>query len=412
MKIFLPLILLSSIVFAEVKYQEPIIPAEQGKLYNQIVDLRNSDPKAALAKFSELPDKYSPAFDFLRAVILIDQKLESRSKAFLKEALKKLPTFYQARLTFAQVLLKENNYKDALPELLQIVKLGRADGQLWKSISICHLELKNYSAAESCLTQAKIFLPKDQSIDQALLNCYITQEDFLKAEKLAEKLLDENKDNKNYWQAYIQSLIENKKRKKALVHQQLLVSLFKVDDNDIKLLADMYFNDGVFLKAADLYLKVQGQLSGKSILQAARCFVNASTYEKVVGILKNVEKLSPSQKSEFYTLKGQAFLKLGKSKDALSSFLNALKFNSQNSYVQFYIAELYEDLNKTTEAIDYYSRASANKDFYVNSKLRKARIYINLNQNQKALEEVLEVREKHKSETIESFYNYLKESQK
>ena len=412
MKTLLTLLLLSSSVFAEIKYQEPVIPAKQGKLYNAIISLRKSDSKTALAKFSELPKEYSPAFDFLRAVILLDQKLNKRAKTFLNEALKKMPNFYQARLSLAQTLLNESNYKDALPELLHIIKLGRADGPLWISISKCHLEMKNYSAAEACLSQAKIFLPNNKSIDQALLDCYLVQEDFSKAEKLAEKLLDENKDNKYYWRAYIQSLTENGKRKEALLHQQVLISLFKAEDNDIKLLADMYYNDGVYLKAADLYLKVQGKLSAKSILQAARCFTYAKANEKVIGILKNVDAFSPSEKSEFYNLRGQAYLALNKEKDAINSFLNALKFDSQNTYVQYYIAELYEKQNKSSEALDYYSRASKNKDFYINAKLRKAHIYIKLNQKQKALEEVLEVKEKHTSDTIESYYKYLKESQK
>ena len=404
--------LLSSSILADIKFQEPTIPAEQGKLYNTIVELRQKDPQAALNKFSELPEKYSPAFDFLRAVILIDQKLEKRALTFLKTALKKQPTFYQARLTYAQLLLKGNDYKNALPELLKVVQLGRADGSLWKSISVCHLELKNYSAAESCLTQAKIFLPNDSNLDKALLNCYLAQEQFEKVEKLAEKLLEESKDDKNLWRIYIQALVANGKNKQALNHQQLLVKLFEKNDHDIKLLADMYFNEEVYLKAAQLYLQVEGSLSGQSTIQAARSFTYANASEKVIGILKSVKQFSPAEKTEFYTLKGQAYLKLKKNKEALQSFLNALKFDSQNSYVQFYIAEIYEGEGNSQQALDFYSRASSNKDFFVNSKLRKARIYINLNQNDRALDEIIDVRKTHKSDTVENFYKYLIETQK
>ena len=408
MKIFLSILLISLSLGAQVKYQEPIIPAEQGKLYNEIIALRTSSPQKALSKFSELPQNYSAAFDYLHAIILIDQKLDKRAITFLRQALKKLPTFYQARLTMTQLILAKNEYKAALPELLEIVKLGRADGQVWKNISICHLELKNFGAAEAALNQSKIFLPANENIDKALLNIYIQMEEYQKAEKLAEKLLDQFKEEKQYWKIYIQSLLANKKSKKALFHQEIMTRLFKTEDHDLKLLGDLYYNEKIYLKAAPIYLKVEGQLSGRAILLAARSYSYAQDFKKVIGILKSTKLLSPSEKSEFYKLQGQAYLKLKQNEKALSSLLNALKFDSQNSSVLFKIAEIYEKSEQYEQALDFYSRASKDKNYFVSSKLRKARIYINLNLNQNALQEVEAVKSVDNSSATNNFLKYLK----
>ena len=131
---------------------------------------------------------------FLQAVIFIDLQMEKRAVTFLQKSLEKFPTFYQARLTLAQLLLKANNYKDALPQLIEVVKLGRADGAIWKNISVCHLELKKYDSAVLALNQARIFTPDDKSLDQALLNIYIRQQNFVKTEELAKQMIDQNKD--------------------------------------------------------------------------------------------------------------------------------------------------------------------------------------------------------------------------
>lgn len=411
MKILLILLISSSTLFAEIKFQEPVIPAEQSKIYNEIISLRKSNSEEALAKFSELPQNYSPAFDYLRAVILLEQKLDLRAVTFLNQALNKLPTFYQARLTLSQILLNQSEYKKALPELLEIVKLGRADGQIWKNISFCHLELKNYGAAELALNQAKIFLPENENIDKALLNIYTEMNDYQKAEILAEKLVDKYKDEKKFWSIYIQSLLANKKQKKALYHQEILCHLFKAEDEDLKLLADLYYNEGIYLKAAPTYLKIQGTLSGRSILMAARCYSYANDHNKVIGILKKTKDLSPSDKSEFYSIQGRAHIHLNQDKQALSSLLNAVKFNSQNSAAHFSIAELYEESEQFEKALDYYSRASKSSNYFSSSKLRKARIYINLNQNQSALKEVEEVQAVDNSETAKNFLQYLKSTQ-
>lgn len=410
MKVLILTLFLSLGLSAQIQFQEPSIPAEQGKLYKEIIALRSSAPQEALSKFSELPENYSAAFDYLRAVILIDQKLENRAKTFLKQALKKLPSFYQARLTLAQICLKNKEYKEALPELLEIIKLGRADSSIWKNISFCHLELKNYGAAKAALIQAKVFLPNNENIDKALLNIYMEMEEYNKAEKLAEKLLDTNKDDKLYWQIYIKSLLANKKNKQALFHQDLVTRLFKADDQDLKLLADLYYNEQIYLKAAPIYLKIQGSLAGRATLMAARSYTYANDFEKVPGILKSTKLLSPSEKAEFYMLQGQAYLKLNKAEEALKSLLNALTFNSQDSYVQFLIAEIYEKDEQFDNALDYYSRAAKNKKFFVSAKLRKARIYISLNLNQNALKEVQAVKQVDNSESTASFLKYLKET--
>ena len=411
MKQLLCLLLMTSTVFAEIKFQEPVIPAEQAKIYNEIIALRKTDSEAALAKFSELPQNYSEAFDYLRAIILLEQKLDNRALTFLKQALKKLPTFYQARLTLAQILINQNEYKKALPEFLELVKLGRADGQTWKSISFCHLELKNYGAAEAALNQAKIFLPENENLDKALLNIYMEMAEYSKAELLAEKLLDKYQNEKKFWSIYIQCLLANKKEKKALYHQEILTRAFKAESQDLKLLADLYYNDAVYLKAAATYLKIQGKLSAKATLMAARSFTYANDYKKVIGILKSTKDLSPANKAEFYTIQGQAHLKLDQEKQALESLLKAVKFDSQNSSAHFSIAEIYEKNEQYEQALEYYSRASKNSHYFVSSKLRKARIYINLNQHQSALKEVQAVKAVDDSEATERFLMYLKSTQ-
>lgn len=393
---------------AEIKYQTPTIPADQGKLYNEIVDLRSKNPQQALKKFSELPQNYSPAFDFLQAVIFIDLKMEKRAVTFLQKSLEKLPTFYQARLTLAQLLLKASNYKDALPQLIEVVKLGRADGSIWKNISICHLELNKYDSAILALNQARIFTPDDQSLDQALLNIYIRQQNYLKSEELVKQMIDRHKDNSNYWTILVQSLLANKKMKEALLNQELKIRLFGPENSDIKTLADLYYNEGVFLKAAELYLKVEGELSGKSLVQAARCYSYNGDHDKVISILNKPEKLSPSEKEKFYTLRADAQLKKMNKKEALADFLEALKFNSNNSFAQYYIAEIYEELDKPDLALDFYNRASKNSTYFVSAKLRKARIYLNSNNNEMALAEVEAVKKVDDSESTEEFYKYLK----
>ena len=408
MKSLFLILILTAKLSAQINYQAPTIPAEEGKLYNEIVELRSKDPQNALKRFLELPEKYSPAFDYLQAVILIDLKLEKRSAIFLKKALVKLPSFYQARLTLAQVFLSMKDYKSALPEFMEVVKLGRADGAIWKYISMCNLELKRYDAAELSLNQARLFDADDKTLDHALLNIFLVQEDYLKSEKLASQLLNKNPDDKDIWSIYIQSLLANDKQKEALLNQDLKVRLFGKSNEDLKLLADLYYNSEVFLKAAEVYLKIEGELSGRATVQAARCYALTGSYQKVINILRDPDKLSPGLKEKFYTIRGEAELKLGNKKSALSDFKAALKFNSDNSYALFYAAEILEGLDQLKEALDYYSRASKNSSYFVSSKLRRAGIYLNLNKNALAMAEVEDVRKVDNSPSTEDFYKYLK----
>lgn len=408
MKYFLTILIFALSLQAEIKYQAPTIPAEQGKLYNEIIDLRSKNPQEALKKFSNLPKDYSPAFDYLQAVILIDLKQNDRAIPLLKKSLGKMPSFYHARLNLSQILLQSKDYKAALPELMELVKLGRADGAVWKNISICHLELNKLDSAELALNQARLFNADEADLDKALLNIYLKQENFTKAEILSKQLLESDPAGKQLWDIYIHTLLANKKQHQALLNLELKIKLFGAEGADLQRLADLYYNEGIYLKAASVYLKIDRSLSGRAIVQAARCYTYSNDYTKVLNILKSPQQLSPAEKEEFYTVRAQAYLKTANSEKALNDYLEVLKFNSNNNYAQFYIAEIYEEMKQYEKALDYYSRAEKNSSFYLSSKLRKARVYMSLEQFPQALAEVEMARKVDPSSSTDEFLNYLK----
>ena len=121
----------------------------------------------------------------------------------------------------ANVRLNKNDSKKALKHLFEIVKAGRADGQVWKSIASCHLNNGSFLSAETALENARVFAPDDSSLDEIFLNIYIQQENYSKVLPLARELSKKFPNEKKYWLTIISTLQSQDKPDMDAINKQI-----------------------------------------------------------------------------------------------------------------------------------------------------------------------------------------------
>jgi tetratricopeptide (TPR) repeat protein len=388
--------------------QIPTIPAEQEKVYKEVIKLMDSDADRSLELIGTIKEP-SVVFELIKGMIYKKQQKTEAAEASFKKALQTLPSFYQARLNLAYLYLAQKKNKEALPHLLKIVQLGRAGGSVWQNISFCLIEAGKYQAAEEALRQTRIYQDDDRQIDKTLLSLKMMQKDYSSALKLASQLVDTDTQDKQSWKVMIDCQLQLKKHSDALKNMILYSELFESDNNEKNRLAGMYYNEGLYEDAAQIYLKVKGALLAKAKLQSAQCYLLIQEYDKVLKVLMpGTEKYSPSQMSKRHHLRADAFSGLEKAGDALKELLTSLKFETQNGYIHFKIATLYEALDDTKNALDFYSRAAKEVALQPSSLLRKSRLYA-LNKNyEMALQEALKALSVDDSSSTRSFVKQLK----
>jgi tetratricopeptide (TPR) repeat protein len=379
MKYLLLIFLSFSLGAAQPLGTEPVIPAKEAALYRESVALLNEKPTEALSKLQAAKADSSAAFDFLRGVAHQRLKQANDAEKNFQKALAKFPRFYQARLALSAIYLNREQTQKALTQMLEIVKLGMADGALWKNIAFCHLERKNYHAAWEAIRQARVFLPEEKSLDRLCLDIRLRQEDYAQARNLAAELLDKNPQEKQLWMTLVQCLLQLDKNRQALLNLELCDRLLGLNASERKLLGDLAYNEGLYGKAAENYLKIEGDenLSGDLELRAAHAYSSLGKPEKVIETLKNEDKnLSPAQKEQRHQLRAAAYEQLQQSENALAEYRLALQYNALNALCLFKIAEFSEAAGDTESALDFYSRAQKDPRYRAAALLRKARIHL------------------------------------
>ena len=407
MKIFITLFLMNLTIFGQNAF-EPVIPASEASIYREISGLVKDKPEEALKKISLLDKSRSAAFDYL-AGVLLHQKNEivAAEEAFLI-ALKKFPQFYRVHQSLSIIYLNKNDSKKALKHLFEIVKSGRADGQIWKSVASCYINNGSLDAAEKALENARVFAPDDSTLDDIFLNIYVRQEDNSKVLTLARELSEKFPKEKKYLLMMISALQSQGKSKEALKHFLLYERLFEMENTQMMQLAIMLFNEQLYNQAVDRFSKVRGELQNDAILKKAICFSQIDEHDKVIDTLSTkFVNASPQENENFYLLRGNAFLAKDDLHAAEKEYLEALSYNSLNAQVNFNLAQIHETNKDYEKALDRYQKAANNELYAASSYIRKATIYFYQKEYRLALSEAGKARDIDASPAIESFYNQL-----
>ena len=385
-KILLILFILLSSTRAQVlvlQDQAPVIPAAQAAIYKEVLALMDSAPEKALLKIKNLKEA-SVVFGLIEGIILKKQKKFAKAESVFKRTLKVAPSFYQARMNLATLYLEQDKTADALPQLLKIVQLGRADGWVWQNMAYCFREAGKYQAAEEALRQTRLYQVESSVIDKSLMNLKLLRKDYTAALILAQELVDLDSSDRQSWQVMIDCL--QQLEKPALQDMVVYAKLFELSDSEQQRLAGMYFNEGLYADAARIYLRVKGELAPESRLQSAQCYLLIEQYAKALEVLTPA-KYSSENMARFMEFRAAAFTGLQQSERALVELLKALKYDTQNGRIHFRIAVIYEEQGKRPQALDFYGRAAKDKALTVPAQLRKARLYALNKEYSLALEE-------------------------
>ncbi|MCM8535291.1 MAG: tetratricopeptide repeat protein [Lentisphaeraceae bacterium] len=390
--------------------QEPVVPAKEVPTYRKVVESIKSNPAEAQKLLDAMPATRSAIFDYLEGALLFNAEQGKKAEAHFLKAIEKFPDFFRAHESLSAFYLQEEIYDKALDHLFKVVKFGRAGESTWKNIAYSHINNGNFKAAEEALENVRIFTPKDKTLDATFLDLFLQQNDYKRALPLAMELLDKNSKEKKYWHAVISCYQYVENSKEALRHFLLYDRLFDLTNDEKMRLAGMLYNDGLYKQAGEYYGQVTGKLQSKALLNKASCALEMQDYKALLITLKEpLQKATPDQQEKYFLLKGNSFLALDDSKNALKAFEQALKFNSTNFTVNFQLAQIYDDMKQYDKALDRYERASKGTYYASSALMRKARIHLLKKESKQALEAAERALQIDDSKQVKSFYNRVKQ---
>jgi tetratricopeptide (TPR) repeat protein len=388
----------------------PVVPVKEVESFKKISALYDVNKVEAYKLLKVLPKERSAVFDYLEGGIHMANEQVDKALAQFESAIKKFPDFYKAHVIVGSIYLNQKNYDKALKTYSKIVTLGRADGRTWKNLAYLHIQKKNYLAAEQAYQSARVFLPKDKSLDQNFLQLRLLQNDYQAALNLALELLDKDETNQSLWKTVIDCLNRLDRQKEALHHYEIYAKLFSLTDQERMQLAGLYYNQKLYQDAVDQYAKVEGSEKVSALRNQVLCLNELEQYTQVLDLLKgDLQQYAFGDREKLFVSRAQAAMNLNKFSDAKQDYLKALEYNSQNSQILFALAELYEQAEDRKEALRYYGLASKEQIYRSASLMRQARLYLMDKQYRLALKAAQDAKLSDNSDAVKRFYEQVKQ---
>ncbi|MDD7986099.1 tetratricopeptide repeat protein [Lentisphaera marina] len=355
---------------------EPTVPREQKNQYQEVIALISKDPDKALVELGDMDAQRSAIFDYLEGSIYLDKKDQSKALIQFSQAVKKLPEFTRAHKALAFLYLEQNKHEQALKHLSLVISLGSGDASTWKNLAYVHMSLKNWQAAWFAFENVRLFEPKNPQLKKYFLDIRMHQENYQEAQLLAKEIIEEKPQDRNTWLTYISCLNQLDKQEEALANFILFEQLFELNDSEKSNLAGLYYSQENYLAAAKYFGQVSGELEVGAKLKQAYALMNIQKFAEAANILAKLRDIEFNNKESYFQVYAQVQMNLGKNKEALKLYQEALKYNANSGLTLMAIAQVADQEADYELAIDFYTRSLKHKDLMINALLRRARIYL------------------------------------
>jgi tetratricopeptide (TPR) repeat protein len=212
-------ILISLFLFSQCK------SSDETWLNEAKIRLEKGELKSALDACNKALEKnpgYAEAYN-LKGVILFQQKNIKEAELNYAQALRIKPSYYQASLNLVSVKMEKNDWKNALPIILQTEKMAPDSNEVFLKKGIIVAALGKPEEAIQNFGRAINLQPRNTDALYNRGNIYFQQKKYLKAKQDFEKSLEINPNfGKAYYALGLSYYYTNEKEKACLSIKQAL----------------------------------------------------------------------------------------------------------------------------------------------------------------------------------------------
>lgn len=233
----------------------PSITAQEKGLFDEVVPLIGSDPKAAIARLASAvgPDT-SAAFDFILGNLYYQEGQVPLAVKSYNVATKKFPNYAQAYYNLGRAHVASGDYASALKGLGKSLEIEAGDGAMYGLIGYCYLNLDKPATALDAYRVAIMLAPESRDWKLGKLQCLIALDrpkeaigdlyEFIKAEPA----------NTDWWKLQANQFLLTGDKAKAAANLTIVKDLGKADGATLALLGDLLVNEGLVEPAVESYI--------------------------------------------------------------------------------------------------------------------------------------------------------------
>lgn len=346
---------------------EPQIRPDELALLREVIDLMKVNPKAAATMLSsQISPDSSAALDYILGNLHFQNGDLGEAGAAYQRALKKFPDFQRAHKNAGLLILQVGDYQGALEHLTRAVALGDRDGRTYGLIGYCYLNLESYLAAEQAYRNAVLYQPESRDWKLGLARSLQAMNKHEEAVTHFGALIEADPTDPTAWKGQANAYLGLDQPRAAAVDLEAVRMLGKADASTLKLLGDIYMNEGMPELARSAYLEViEKDAEGTGFdtaYRAAELLVRTRAYADARAILDSVDArygktLTVDQELEVLTLRAKLARAEGKDEEAVKLLASIVERDGTRGDALLELADHYSERGDAARAFMLIERA-------------------------------------------------------
>lgn len=305
---------------------EPDVKASELEVLKEVIEVMKSSPRtAATVLESRTGGGSSAALDFILANLRFQNGQLPEAIESYELALSKFPDFRRAHKNLGLLMVQVNEFAGATEHLTRAIELGERDGRAFGLLGYCYVNQENWVAAEAAYHSAILQQPDSKDWQMGLARALNAQEKFNEAAALFSSYLEKHPEDASAWKLQANAYLGLEQPLAAAVNLEAVRMLGQADASTLKLLGDIYMNEGVADVAKEVYLEVVAtDRSGErfdAALRAAELLHRGQAHTEAADMLAAIDRryakgLSKDEKLELMTLEAKVARARGDEKSA------------------------------------------------------------------------------------------------
>ncbi len=232
---------------------EPSVSSEERGLLVEIQELMaDGDRAGAIERLreSDLTDD-SPALIFNLANLHFEEgDLEAAVERY-REAIGEMPSFRRAQRNLAVALVRKEKLEEAMPHLLEAIRLGDAEGSTYGLLGYCRLQRGEWASALQAYRLAQLSEPDVVEWLAGIAQCLQNLDAREEAAAMLDEVVRKRPAEASYAVLRASVLLDLGRRTDAVETLELPHRLGTLDPDSRLLLADLHLRDGRAAAARD-----------------------------------------------------------------------------------------------------------------------------------------------------------------
>lgn len=399
--------------------REPQISAEESELLKRLLPLirENKTTEALVLLRPRVTTNSSAALDFLLGNLYFQSGQEQAAAQAYRIALDKFPDFVRARDNLGLLLVSQGRYEEAQPLLAKVIALGGGTGRTYGLLGYCYLETDFPLAAQLAYQNAVMLEPEVRDWQLGLAKAWLAQERYHEAAALFGELIMRNPDETDYWLLQANAWLALGDNEKAMVNLEALRLAGKAPPAALGTLANLYFNAGLYARAAPVYreaLRTGGPAQAGNALQAADVMVQLNRIDEARALAADLHRMQDHLERVHHTrllvLEARLAIVEGDNARARKLLETALEQNPRDGGALLALGRLRAAAGDAEGAILLFQRAAAERDHRFNALVEEARVRVERGDYQRALPLIEAALEERSSNELRRFLREVRQA--